>query len=396
MAAQQAFQELVVLFDDSRSKIDLEMRFGQFNSLLQQKGTLASHAGTTARAAYAQVGAELAVRGLVFFKVRFNDEGYMDPAFNLPLEYMAVNAGEGPDLGAGPIKMACRSQCPVPWHGINMWEPSGEGELHPATVVQNTVRRNALGLKMIARPGLADPASEGVDQDIQSVVDTVASLQQAMTAERARAAARAAAVPSSGSQRVAVGQGTATSRVPGAQNASGAAPTTAPPRKTAPPSKTALPRKRAEVPAGTGRQKKPRGTRRETLPRQSASGPSRPPQTAQEPGTASRPTPADGTTAASALVRKPNGIARMRVMEARLSTAFGEDGRVSMNDYAHQHREQMGEVAAQFRAEMERQQQGYLEQIKNCRQEIQKLKSALRHEQKRNQRLQELLRGDVF
>jgi hypothetical protein len=44
---------------------------------------------------------------------------------------------------------------------------------------------------------------------------------------------------------------------------------------------------------------------------------------------------------------------------------------------------------------MERQQQGYLEQIKNCREEIQKLKSALRHEQERNRRLQQLLRGDV-
>jgi len=55
----------------------------------------------------------------------------------------------------------------------------------------------------------------------------------------------------------------------------------------------------------------------------------------------------------------------------------------------------MGQAAARFRAEMLRQQQGYLEQIKNCRDEIQQLKAALRHEQKRNRRLQQLLRGDV-
>jgi hypothetical protein len=36
----------------------------------------------------------------------------------------------------------------------------------------------------------------------------------------------------------------------------------------------------------------------------------------------------------------------------------------------------------------------YLDQIRNCKDEIQKLKSALRNEQERSRRLQQLLRGE--
>jgi MOSC domain-containing protein YiiM len=45
-------------------------------------------------------------------------------------------------------------------------------------------------------------------------------------------------------------------------------------------------------------------------------------------------------------------------------------------------------------AERQRQQH-YLEQIAACRDEIQKLKAALRNEQERNHRLQQLLRGEL-
>ena len=89
------------------------------------------------------------------------------------------------------------------------------------------------------------------------------------------------------------------------------------------------------------------------------------------------------------------GLARLQAMDQRLTDAFGESGRVSVTQYSRQHREQMGQVADRFRDEMQRQQQSYLEQIRSCREEIQKLKAALRHEKERNRRLQQLLRGDV-
>jgi hypothetical protein len=87
--------------------------------------------------------------------------------------------------------------------------------------------------------------------------------------------------------------------------------------------------------------------------------------------------------------------AGVRALEDKLTATFGEAGRVSVAQFTRQHREQVGEVAEQFRGEMHRQQQGYLQQIKASRDEIQRLKSQLRHEQDRNRRLQQLLRGDV-
>ncbi len=271
MTSQDGAEELIVLFDPQGSKIDLEMRFDQFNALLAQKATLGSHAASTVKAGYAQVGAGLAVRAVVLFLFKVNESGYVDPAFNLPLDYMAQNAGSGPDLGNGEIRMASRSQCPVPWHGINVWEPQGEGNAHPAMLIQKVVWRNRLGLKPVP--------------------------MKAVASEVAQEALKAAAA-----QRVEAGV-----RLDRAANGS-------------------------------------------------------------------------------------IGRARLQAIDKTLTATFGDAGRVNVGQHANQHREQ---VAEQFRSEMERQQQGYLEQIKGCREEIQKLKAALRHEKERNRRLQQLLRGDV-
>jgi len=288
MASQDGAQEVVVLFDTTGSKIDLEMRFGQFNALLGQKATLSSHAAATVKAAYAQVGAGLSVQAVVFFLFKVNEQGYVDPAFNLPLDYMAQNAGEGPDLGRGVVKMACRSQCPVPWHAINMWEPEGEGKAHPAMLVQKAVWRNRLQLKTLpaARSRSGAVAGEAAGRIVREHV----------VAERREA---------------------------------------------------------------------PRAEPLDLSARLDAAG--------------------DGTT----------GVARVQAMDRKLTQTFGEAGRVSVSQYTRQHREQMGQVADRFREEMQRQQQGYLEQIRGCREEIQQLKAALRHEKERNRRLQQLLRGDV-
>jgi len=287
MASQDGAQEVVLLFDTAGSKIDLEMRLGQFNALLGQKATLSSHAAATVKAAYAQVGAGLSVQAVVFFVFKVNEQGYVDPAFNLPLDYMAQHAGEGPDLGRGIIKMACRSQCPVPWHAINMWEAEAEGKAHPAMLVQKAVWRNRLQLKTLPaarrRDGLAGEAAGQIAQHTQM-----------------------------------------------------------------------------------------------TEPRKA-------PQTASVDLFARLDEAANGTT----------GVAQLKAMDRRLTQTFGEAGRVSVSQYTRQHREQMGQVADRFREEMRRQQQGYVEQIRGCREEIRQLKAALRHEKERNRRLQQLLRGDV-
>jgi hypothetical protein len=219
------------------------------------------------------------VQAVVLFLFRVNEQGYVDPAFNLPLDYMAEHAGEGPDLGSGIINLACRSQCPVPWHGINLWQPATGAETHPAMLVQKAVWRNRLGLKPVPVVHKAGSA--------------VASFARQTRMHKSR---RQALEPAFRLDEVANGEA---------------------------------------------------------------------------------------------------GMTQMRSLEDKLTATFGDAGRVGMTQQSVQHPEQTGKAADQFRSEMHRQQQGYLEQIRNGREEIQKLKAALRHEQERNRRLQQLLRGDV-
>ena len=83
------------------------------------------------------------------------------------------------------------------------------------------------------------------------------------------------------------------------------------------------------------------------------------------------------------------------MLRRKIDRTFGEEGTVSLQKLIVQHSEQMDALTSKHRGDLEQQQRLYLDQIGDCRDEIQKLKSELRHEQTRTQRLQQLLRGDV-
>src|SRR3546814_11336154 len=60
---------------------------------------------------------------LVLFFLDFDDSGLADSTWNIPLRHLAEHASAGPDMGAGPVRLACRSQCPVAWHQSQLWDP---------------------------------------------------------------------------------------------------------------------------------------------------------------------------------------------------------------------------------------------------------------------------------
>jgi hypothetical protein len=80
--------------------------------------------------------------------------------------------------------------------------------------------------------------------------------------------------------------------------------------------------------------------------------------------------------------------------EEKIDRAFGDEGRVSLQQLIRQHGQDLDALRRKYRADLEQQQQIYLDQIRGCRNEIQRLKSLLKHEQNRNRRLQSLLRGE--
>lgn len=253
MSADQDLDELVLLYTADGSKIVSEMRYGDFEALVSRETNLAEHAASVVKAAYAQIGGGLTLLGVVFFRFTVDEDGKITGSFNLPLRYLLENAGEGPDLGAGPIHLACRGQCPVPWHSVNLWQPEGEGEEHPAMLAQKAIWRNRAGLKRTAPPAMAPPLRS-------PAIDTPVDDQQRL--------------------------------------------------------------------------------------------------------------------------------------EDRLTATFGEEGKVNLTQLVQQQSVQLSEASQKHRSDLEEQQRTFQDQLREYRDEIHKLKAALRREQERNRRLQSLLRGD--
>src|SRR5690606_4376489 len=84
--------------------------------------------------------------GAVFFLVDFDARGYVNRSWNVPLDHLLDNAGRGPDLGAGRIRLACRSQCSIPWHSRQLWDPVLEGEHNSLRQMMQALQRHRLGL----------------------------------------------------------------------------------------------------------------------------------------------------------------------------------------------------------------------------------------------------------
>lgn len=153
------YNEAIYLFRDGR--VVSEMRYNEFEAVLSGAASLDDWRGSRVPCAYVAIGSGMHVRGLVFFELFVNSHGHADTGFNVPLRYLVRNAGHGPDLGAGPIRLSCRGQCAVPWHANNLWQPTLTGPGNAPEQIQKLVRKNRLGLKPIAAAPAEDAAVAG-------------------------------------------------------------------------------------------------------------------------------------------------------------------------------------------------------------------------------------------
>ena len=110
--------EAVMFFGDKG--IRKAMFFAEFEALLDGVVNMPEFADQQLSAAYLLINPRLLIRSAVFFYLDFDEQGKADTGWNMPLRHLAERAGRGPDLGAGPIRLACRSQCPVSWHQMHM------------------------------------------------------------------------------------------------------------------------------------------------------------------------------------------------------------------------------------------------------------------------------------
>lgn len=136
--------EAVMFFSDRG--ICKQMLYPEFEALLDGVVNMPEFADEQMRVVYAVVNPRLLVKAAVFFYLDFDEDGRPDRGWNMPLQHLADRAGRGPDMGAGPIRLACRSQCPVSWHQMHLWDPSLAPGQNDLVLLRDAVKRNQLGL----------------------------------------------------------------------------------------------------------------------------------------------------------------------------------------------------------------------------------------------------------
>lgn len=138
-----ALSEAVMFFRNG--EVVKEMYFAEFEAVLDEVVGVPDFAGEQLQAAFVQINAEMKISGAVFFIISFDKRGAIAGNWNIPLRHLLDHAGFGPDLGAGVIKVACQSACPVSWYRSQLWDPVMEGNQTFGALVA-AVQRNRLGL----------------------------------------------------------------------------------------------------------------------------------------------------------------------------------------------------------------------------------------------------------
>ena len=83
----------------------------------------------------------------------------------MPVEKLADISGKGPDLGGGPIRLSCRSQCAINWHQNDLWDPDMTPGTNDFLYLRKAVDDNRLRLAFDT-PDEEVPTLDSVDVPI--------------------------------------------------------------------------------------------------------------------------------------------------------------------------------------------------------------------------------------
>ena len=134
-----------VLFVD-HNKVIKEMLLTEFEAVLDGVVGESDFAGTTAHAVYLKINRRLEIIGAVFFLINFDAKGNADRRWNIPLAQMVETAAFGPELNGIQVRIASHSQCQIPWHQQDLWEPDLSIESNTLKILAASIQNNRLGL----------------------------------------------------------------------------------------------------------------------------------------------------------------------------------------------------------------------------------------------------------
>ncbi|WP_229147032.1 hypothetical protein [Alcanivorax sp. 1008] len=151
--------EAILFFGDRG--VSKSMLFSDFEAILDGMVGVPEFAGEQIKGAYCLVNGGLQVVALTLFLIDFDDDGMADHTWNVPLRHLAEHGGPGPDMGVGPIRLACKSQCPVAWHQEKLWDPVMKPGANHFVFIRDAVKERGpkLGLFIDESSPTAHPAA---------------------------------------------------------------------------------------------------------------------------------------------------------------------------------------------------------------------------------------------
>ena len=147
--------------------ISKELLYPELEALLEGFVPLEEWANSTQKAAYVEFNHQFVVTAAVFFTMAFDAKGAVDSGWNLPLLDMARTTAKGPDLGAGAIRIACASQCPIAYFKDWLWDPDMDPEGPQFKQIKRSLKRNRLGVHFRSTRAADDSASGFSAQEVQ-------------------------------------------------------------------------------------------------------------------------------------------------------------------------------------------------------------------------------------
>ena len=200
MFSSRADSSSAILFFTAEGVVK-ELLYSEFEALLEGFTPEKEWAGKDARAVYLELSGDLKPKCAVFFTVAFDEEGWVEASWNIPLVNLARTAGPGPDLGAGPIRVATAKSCPDPRFQMQLWTPdlTPNGKIIKWILDALAINRLGLSKKVVEEPDVpadapqptpgAAPLGQGLEmqlaqllqaqlQGASGVASTVAELEQ--------------------------------------------------------------------------------------------------------------------------------------------------------------------------------------------------------------------------
>ena len=132
-----------VFFMDGKD-ISRQMRASEFEAFLDGYVGLSDLADTDVKAVLVNLSPALQIGSLVFFRIYFDEDGQADGSWDLPIEQLSRDGAKGPDLGGGPTRLVCRSQCPGSVNPDELWDPDMTPGSNHFQAIRRAVEMNAL------------------------------------------------------------------------------------------------------------------------------------------------------------------------------------------------------------------------------------------------------------